>query len=135
MKSGRTAAPESVSWNWERVYAIAETIQQRGKEFLSDGETAFLQSHPEIEQFGVTRFKGRSVNPRWEPSVCPPMQSPLTAQRAWAEARKSAATDPRIQVSKTASKRNVLVPQSDWATTTPLSPIPEKACAVPAGGG
>lgn len=134
MKSGRTASPESASWNWERVYAIAETIQQHGKEFLSDGETAFLQAHPEIEQLGVTNFKALSGKPRWEPSAYPQLQSPLTAQRAWAEARKSAATYPRIQVSKTAPKRNVLVPQSDWASTTPLSPIQEKARAARTGG-
>ena len=134
MKSGRKDAAGSASWNWERVYAIAETIHQHGKEFLSDGESAFLQAHPEIEQLGVIKFKGLSVNPRWEPSVNPPLQSPLTAQRAWAEARKSAALGPRIQVSKTAPKRNVLASRSDWATTTPLSPIPERACTAPAGG-
>ena len=49
MDSERTTVPEHERWNWQRVYEIAETMRYRGKEFLSDSETAFVEEHPEIE--------------------------------------------------------------------------------------
>ena len=65
--SERATVPEHEHWNWQRVYEIAETIRCRGKEFLSDSETVFVEEHPEIELLAKEEAEVEGVGARREP--------------------------------------------------------------------
>ena len=67
MDSERTTVPEHERWNWQRVYEIAETMRYRGKEFLSDSETAFVEEHPEIELLAKDKAEGKGARAREKP--------------------------------------------------------------------